>query len=361
MAEHNRTYLVNKEKLTPKGFQSLKIRDLDSGAIRFKIQKYAFTSNNLTYAVVGYRVRYWEFFPAEDPWGIIPVWGFAEVVASNHEAIQVGEQFYGYFPMADYLDVSPSKVNDFGFTDQTPHRQELASIYNYYSRVKNDLNYKPEVEDYIPLIRPLFITGFLNYYFLKEEHFEGIEQIVLTSASSKTALSLAYMLKINQTEDHKNIIGITSQSNMSFVKASGYYDQVISYDQFESNLENKTTVIVDFAGNSGLLQQIADLLNDHLKYISLIGLTDWQAEKGFKSLPNAHFFFAPTQAQKQFGVWGVEETNKKIAQALFKFINEISKSLKIQHIHNEQALTELYTQMLQGKVDPSLGYIIIPN
>ena len=187
MTQVNRTYLVNKEVFKPKGYQELQIGDLAEGAVRFKIQKYAFTSNNVTYAIVGYRVRYWEFFPAEDPWGVIPVWGFAEVVESKHEGIQVGEQFYGYFPMADYLDVEPGKINDFGLTDMTAHRQELAAIYNYYSRIKNDLSYKTEVEDYVPLIRPLFTTGFLNYYFLKEEHFEGVEQIILTSASSKNS------------------------------------------------------------------------------------------------------------------------------------------------------------------------------
>ena len=59
------------------------------GEIVVRIERFSFTANNITYAAAGDQLGYWQFFPpSEDPddeWGIIPVWGFAEVVASNVE------------------------------------------------------------------------------------------------------------------------------------------------------------------------------------------------------------------------------------------------------------------------------------
>ena len=46
----------------------------------------AMTKMTVTYAVFGTAMRYWDFFPTGDPdWGCVPVWGFAEVVASTAE------------------------------------------------------------------------------------------------------------------------------------------------------------------------------------------------------------------------------------------------------------------------------------
>jgi hypothetical protein len=49
-----------------------------------KIDRFAFTANNITYAVVGDQFGYWQFFPPTGDevkdWGILPVWGFADVV-----------------------------------------------------------------------------------------------------------------------------------------------------------------------------------------------------------------------------------------------------------------------------------------
>ena len=60
-----------------------------------------------------------------------------------------------------------------------------------------------EILEYHPTIKPLFLTSFLNYYFLKDENFFDSDQIILTSASSKTALSLAFLLKKNKALDQK--------------------------------------------------------------------------------------------------------------------------------------------------------------
>ena len=78
-------FLVDKSNLFKTSYSETNLPELKEGEILFKLDKYAFTTNNITYAVVGHRIGYWKFFPAEEPWGIVPVWGFAEVIESKHE------------------------------------------------------------------------------------------------------------------------------------------------------------------------------------------------------------------------------------------------------------------------------------
>ena len=74
------------------------------------IDSFALTSNNITYAAFGDAMKYWSFFPTDDPsMGCIPVWGFANVAESRCEGVTVGERYYGYFPIADGVDLYPAR------------------------------------------------------------------------------------------------------------------------------------------------------------------------------------------------------------------------------------------------------------
>lgn len=354
----NQSLLIHKTNLYQIEQQQTAVPDIQDGEVLFKVEKYALTTNNITYAVSGFKLKYWDFFPAEDPWGIVPVWGFGEVVASKHPEVAVGERCYGYFPMSGYLCIQPSKINAFGFSDMKSHRQGLAPIYNYYSKVAADPSFKPEIEDYMPIIKPLFVTSFLIYHFLAEETFFKAEQIVLTSASSKTALALAFMLHKNRATDQKAIVGLTSKRNIEFVKSTGYYDQVMAYEDYPTDLAATSTVIVDFAGKTDMLAAIGTHLGDHLKHIALIGITDWKSMRGFKGLPKAEFFFAPTHAQQKYKSWGVEKTNLLLNTDMVQFIGDSQQMIDITPVESLDRLGALYLEMLDGKVDPKKGYIV---
>ena len=83
-----------------------------------RIDRFALTTNNITYAAFGDAMNYWNFFPTGDAaWGHMPVWGFADVVASTVEVVAVGERFYGYFPIASHLRMQPVRVTARGFYD----------------------------------------------------------------------------------------------------------------------------------------------------------------------------------------------------------------------------------------------------
>jgi len=352
----NTTFLVKKKDLFKARFLNQAIAPLQPGEVLLRINKYAFTSNNITYGVFGDRL-YWSFFPGTTSEGIIPVWGFAEVVVSNNEAIEKGERFYGYYPMSDLLIVKPGKLNKFGFADMMPHRVALPPIYNVYNRTSTDPAYVEALEDYIPIIKPLFATAFLNYQLLKDEAFFKAKKVVLTSASSKTALGLAFMLKENQKKDGLKIIGLTSAHNSDFVKSTGLYDEVIAYEDYPKKIKKVGTIVVDFSGNTKLLQGIADHLGKFLKFMSLIGFTDWEAAGVFKH-PNAKMFFAPDHAQVVAKAWGAVKLNQRIGKSLFKFIELAQAWIEIEPIKGKADIKKLYLAMLGGKIDPSKGNIV---
>ena len=76
--------------------------EINEDEILLKIERFSFTANNVTYGVAGDTIGYWQFFPAIDnpdnSWGCIPVWGFAEVVMSNNEAIEQWRKSFWLFP-----------------------------------------------------------------------------------------------------------------------------------------------------------------------------------------------------------------------------------------------------------------------
>ncbi len=234
---------------------------LASGSVRLAVESFSVTANNVTYAVVGDGFGYWNFFPPTGAdgadTGIVPVWGHARVIESDHAEFAVGERVYGYLPMASHLDVVPGKVTRGGFTDAAPHRQPMSPIYNQYSRLDADPEHDPTREGERMLFGPLFKTGFLIESFFRAESWFDAGAMVMTSASSKTAMGLASVAKHRSPDVRR--IGLTSAGNVAFTKATGLYDEVLDYDAVDS-LPTKPCVTVDFAGNAAVLAA----LHNHL-------------------------------------------------------------------------------------------------
>jgi hypothetical protein len=124
---------------------------LGNGQIRVRIDKFALTTNNITYAAFGEAMNYWAFFPVDGPeheaWGRIPVWGFATVVQSMHPDLAVGEKLYGYYPMSSSVVLQPTRVSAAGFSDAAAHRASLHPVYNQYVHCSADPFYTADSED----------------------------------------------------------------------------------------------------------------------------------------------------------------------------------------------------------------------
>ena len=69
---------------------------LHAEQVRLRVERFAFTSNNVSYAISGDLLDYWGFFPTDHPWGRIPAIGIGVVTESAHTEIPVGRRYFGF-------------------------------------------------------------------------------------------------------------------------------------------------------------------------------------------------------------------------------------------------------------------------
>ncbi len=345
------SFLVRRNDFSQAEWEEETLPDLASGSVLLQIDSFSFTANNVSYAVTGDKLGYWQFFPAPEGYGKIPVWGFATVVASRHAQVAVGERFYGYFPPSRQLIVQPDVVKTYGFSDATPHRQQLAAVYNFYSHVAHDPLYDPNTEDFQSIFRPLFTTSFLLDDFFAENHFFEAQHIVLTSASSKTAFAMAFLLKMRreQTGTGPVIVGLTSEKNKAFVNTLGLYDKVLVYEAVQ-DLPVEKTCIVDFAGNQDLHYALEQHLGAQLSYNCLVGAVHWDtAQSGKRPQQKGKFFFAPTHAQKRAQEWGTGGFQQRLGAAWQQFARENHRWISIRRSSDPEVFLKIYHDVLTGR------------
>ncbi|HEY8518423.1 MAG TPA: DUF2855 family protein [Candidatus Binatia bacterium] len=329
-----------------------------SGQALLRVEAFGFTANNVTYGVVGDMIGYWKFFPAEEGWGRIPVWGIGVVEDPGTSGLTRGERIYGYLPMSTHLVVIPTQVSERGFVDATPHRQELPPLYNQYTRLSGDPSYDPRYEDRMMLLWPLFATGFLLDDFFADNGFFGARSVVLASASSKTALSCAWNLK---RRGACRVVGLTSPANVAFVERVGCYDQVLAYGSIAKLPKDEPIVLVDMAGNAEVITAVHRHLGDGVKYSSQVGVTHWEKLGGVpEDLPGAkpELFFAPGQIEKRNREWGPGGLQTRMAEAWRTFLGETEGWLRIIHKRGPEAVEAVYRDGVEGRIKPDEGLIL---
>lgn len=329
------------------------------GAVRLKVESFSVTSNNVTYAVVGDGFGYWNFFPAPEGRGIVPMWGHAIVTESLCPGVGTGERVYGYLPMATHLDVIPGRIGTSGFVDTAAHRQPMSPIYNQYSRLAADPEHDPAREGERMVFGPLFKTGFLIESFMRREGWFGAGQVLLTSASSKTALGLASVARHRSPDIRR--IGLTSPANVDFVRATGLYDVVVAYDAI-GNLPVEPSVSIDFAGNGAVLSAIHEYYAGALAYSCLVGATHVDARRSSGGLPGPApvMFFAPDHAVALFKELGPEAVARQMGESMERFLGDTDDMVRIDRRQGLQAAKDVFLEMLAGSVDPKVGIVIEP-
>lgn len=333
--------------------------ELADGQAVLRVQSFAFTANNVTYAVAGDMMSYWSFFPAAPGWGRVPVWGFGDVVRSRHDGLAEGERIFGYLPMSTHLMLAPERLTRSGFSDASPHRRALPAVYNQYTRVTADPSYAAEHEDQQMLFRPLFMTAFLLDDFLADNAFFGARAAVLSSASSKTAFGLAYLLH-RARRGQCEVIGLTSPSNAAFVEGLGCYDRVVTYDRIRTLPQEMTVAFVDMAGDGTVTSAVHHHFGDDLKHSSVVGATHWEDRAPAASLPGAPptFFFAPTQLQKRTQEWGPAGFQQRYAAAWRQFLAFVSPRIRVVRGRGPAAVERVYLETLEGRSRPDEGHVL---
>jgi hypothetical protein len=346
-ADHGQTRLVE-ETLQP----------LAEDSVRFHIERFALTANNITYAAFGDALGYWDFFPATDGFGRVPAMGFAQVVESTHPEVHVGGRYYGWYPMSSHIDVVVSRTGE-GLRDDGEHRAKHAAVYRSYSATDRDPLYEvgEDAECRHALLRGLFMTGYLADDFLADQQYHGAERAVVISASSKTAISFAQRASLRGLGE---VVGLTSARNLGFVEGLGFYDRVVAYEDLESIPADGDVVTIDMAGNGEVALRLDHHLGTRIRYAMSIGKSHHDAPAQTSDLKGAspEMFFAPSQVAKRISDWGREGYQQRVGDAVREFVAASRDWLTLHHASGPAEAQATWTEVHDGKIPPNVGPIV---
>jgi hypothetical protein len=356
MAEPGLVFEVKKSDWKQTRFAEGPAPELAPGQVLFRVDRFALTANNITYAVAGDMLGYWRFFPCAEGWGRIPVMGFADVIRSTHSEVSEGTRCFGFYPMGRHLVIEPGAVSAAQIVDQAAHRAGLAPPYAQYLPTTGDAVYAEKREDQILLMRGLFMTSFLADDFLADQGYRGARAVLISSASSKTAIALAFQVKQG---GRARAIGLTSARNADFVRKLGFYDEVVRYDEVAS-LAKEPAVFVDMAGDGPVTAAVHRHFGDALAYDCTIGATHWSSPRRSEGLPGPkpEFFFAPAQIVKRSQDWGPQVLSQRIASAWTKFCDASDAWLHVVCSRGREATERVYQDTLAGRTQPADGHIL---
>jgi hypothetical protein len=350
-------FLVKRDDLRECRLVDSAAPELEPGQALLGIKAFGLTANNVTYAVFGEAMSYWDFFPAEDGWGRVPMWGFAEVERSEVEGVEPGTRLYGYIPPSSYLVVTPVSVDGAGFVDGSPHRAALPSAYHRYLATGADSFYRADTEAMQMLLRPLFFTSFLIDDQLDDEGLAGRGPIVISSASSKTAIAAAFLLA---QRDGAELIGLTSPRSAEFVEGLGIYGKTVTYDAIDS-LDRGPAVFVDVAGDAEVRFAVHSHYGDELLHSMAVGATHWEGPAPAAAElpgPTPAFFFAPDRVVKRNEDWGRAGLEARVADAWHPFCEWTAGWLDVIRGEGFEAVQSAYLDVLEGRAEPKSAHLL---
>lgn len=350
-------FLVKRDDLRQCRVADSEEPEVGAGQALLRVDSFGLTANNVTYAVMGEAMSYWDFFPAEDGWGRVPTWGFAEVEQSGVEGVATGTRVFGYLPPSSHLLVTPVSANEKGFVDGSPHRASLPSAYHRYLASGGDPFYRADTEDIQMLLRPLFFTSFLIDDQLADEGLIERGPIVISSASSKTAIAAAFLLA---QRDGVELIGLTSPGNTELVEDLGIYTRTVAYDEI-GGLDSGPAIYVDFSGDGTVRQAVHSHFGDQLIQSMAVGVTHWEdlgTGEGALPGPTPKFFFAPDRVVKRSADWGPAGLEQRVADAWHPFCDWIGGWLEVVHNQGFEAARSTYLEVLEGRVDPKTAHVV---
>ncbi len=358
---------IDREDIAEAELADLPLRDLAPNEVEFAIQLVALTANNITYAALGQSTPllgpdagYWDFFSTRDEPGHLPVWGFATVTRSAAEGVEPGEQFYGYWPLASHAVLTVGKARASGFTDGSARRSALPGLYNSYMRVAALGDHRDEDHDWWPIYRPLYLTGWLVADQFADESDFGADTVIVSGASSKTAVGFAHTMKARG--NCPRLIALASLRSAEFTRATGLYDAVIGYDAIGSIVADGAVAMVDFAGNPDATRAVHQRFGDRLTVDMIVGITHWDAERAAVPLPGPRpvGFFAPGRMQKRSADWGAQDLRERTEAAWIGFMADAKRLTEIDRRTGGGRALAAYRDAVAGRIDPSVGVLVEP-
>ncbi|MEM1331951.1 MAG: DUF2855 family protein [Actinomycetota bacterium] len=330
---------------------------LDDGEVRLRIDRFGLSSNNITYALFGDALGYWAHFPVGDDRGCVPVWGFADVEESRHGDLAVGTRLFGFLPMATELVIRPDDIGTLALHDASPHRVALHPWYTRLLRCESDPGWSTDREPLQAAMWALFMTGWAL-----ADDIGRSASVVVSSASSKTALSLAWAL--GRVDEAPTRIGVTSSANRAFVESTGAYDAVITYDDVSSGGSlagaEQPVAFVDAAGSPAITERIHAALGERLVESVVLGATHQGAgaATGGVAGPAPRFFFIPDVAEQRAAASSHADYHALFATAWSDFVPWIDEVLTVDEASGVDGVLATFTRAHSGAIGPETAKVL---
>lgn len=345
-------FIVRKDKLDDCALDTGESPSVRPGQALLRIDNFGYTSNNITYALLGQTFGYWKHFPSPPGWGRIPVWGFAEVVDSLVEELPAGTRVFGCLPPSSQVLVTPGRLTPAGFLDCSPSRADAQKPYRNYSITTSDPWYRPDTEALQAVLRPLFVTSYLLCDQLADQGSLRGQSIVISSASSRTAMAIAFLL----AQSGIHTIGLTSPGNVDFLEGLGIYREVVAYEDLAS-LEHGTVTYVDIAGASSIRAAVHAHYGVRLNASIVLGAAHGETPSGAGSAipvgPSPQVFFAPDRVAKRSQDWGAGGLAQRVADAWHPFCEWATTWLRVTHGEGYEFLRNVHLDTLAGRTSPA--------
>ena len=325
------------------------LRPLDEGQALLRIERLALSANNLTYAAMGDQLGFWSLFPARPGWGCIPAWGHARVVASRADGVDVDTLLFGLLPMSSHvvLTLRPSRI---GMREISPHRARVNPVYNQYAL---ELQADEAALDNKATFHPLFITSFVLALHVLENAAFGASEVIVLSASSKTALGLGHLLR-----GKLPVTGLTSSRHLGWVERLGLYHHVASYEeagQLGQLGDGVACLVIDFSGDSAILDRMSNTLGSRCVQVIKVGGTHGGA------IEAEAMFSGPRHIEQRVRQWGAEAFDQRLREALQRFNLACRDEFQHQHADGMEAMVAAYTRLVRGEQPASTLLIARPN
>lgn len=297
-------HVISKQDINKHATISVEIQHppLAANSVRVQTRMIGITANNFTYASFGSILHWWDAYPVpsaapapyNDPaaWGIVPAWGYGEIVESNVDGLEKGASLWGYWPTSSHLvDLQlEAGVPKGHYIETSPHRQKLMNLYNRYMLVEGSPS--DEAKAWRATTYPIWAAGYLmNRYTFAEsaakvvpfaeidpaKHDADLSSavVIVLAASSKTGRSVVWNLGdrapgngplalLQATSDATQPLPLNRRATFDSKTVS--YTDLTSSDTMSWVADRKPSriIVVDNGGPFGTVQRIHDATQEAL-------------------------------------------------------------------------------------------------
>jgi hypothetical protein len=133
----------------------------------------------------------------------------------------------------------------------------------------------------------------------------------------------------------------------------------VAYEALDGIPADQSAVLVDFAGNAAIVEQVHRHWGSSLRHSASVGISHWEHTGSGKALtgPTPEFFSAPTYAAKRISDWGMAEFQSRLFEAIQRFLASANRWFHVIERTGPDQVDATYRTILEGKANPAEGYL----